>query len=167
MRERFWGLRTIRTGKERPPARLPQCSTPARLHHVLCVGAVDKSGFPTGYSNGDAVKQSQFLVAPGASTLGGQFTGLACDEEIFSTALRSGGIRTRCYQRGYDVNFGTSAAAPHVSGVAALLVALGLNNEEIVQRLVSTAEDLGEPGRDPLFGFGLVDAQAATSLNRT
>jgi hypothetical protein len=32
---------------------------------------------------------------------------------------------------------------------------------EVVNRLVATAEDLGEPGRDPVYGFGLLDPVAA------
>ncbi len=55
---------------------------------------------------------------------------------------------------------GTSAAAPHVAGMAALILAqarrqgqaLGL--EELKQALLRWAVDLGEPGPDPVFGYG-------------
>lgn len=56
---------------------------------------------------------------------------------------------------------GTSMAAPHVSGVVALLLAQGRSPEQAVQRLLGTARDLGAPGRDPNFGVGLVDAAKA------
>jgi subtilisin family serine protease len=56
---------------------------------------------------------------------------------------------------------GTSMAAPHVSGVIALLLAQGRSPQNAVDRLLSTARDLGAPGRDAAFGVGLVDAARA------
>ncbi|MCH7562074.1 MAG: S8 family serine peptidase, partial [Thaumarchaeota archaeon] len=60
---------------------------------------------------------------------------------------------------------GTSMATPHVSGVAALLLALDhtLTPDQIKNILTSTAEDLGAAGRDDTYGFGLLDAQAAVN----
>jgi subtilisin family serine protease len=56
---------------------------------------------------------------------------------------------------------GTSMAAPHVSGVLALLLAQGRSPQAAVDRLLGTARDLGPAGRDPSFGVGIVDAAAA------
>jgi subtilisin family serine protease len=58
---------------------------------------------------------------------------------------------------------GTSAAAPHVAGVAALLLDVNphLTRNELYGVLTSTAIDLGAAGQDPVFGFGRVDAEAA------
>jgi subtilisin family serine protease len=58
---------------------------------------------------------------------------------------------------------GTSMACPHVSGVAALAIAAhpGYTNQQIRELLWNTAEDIGAPGWDIYFGYGLVDAQAA------
>ncbi|HEX6930213.1 MAG TPA: S8 family serine peptidase, partial [Gammaproteobacteria bacterium] len=58
---------------------------------------------------------------------------------------------------------GTSMATPHVSGVAALVWSsfTGCTNDEIRNALISTAEDLGDAGRDNSFGHGLVQARAA------
>lgn len=56
---------------------------------------------------------------------------------------------------------GTSMAAPHVSGAAALLLAKGLSPQQVVDRLLDTAVDLGAPGYDPVFGAGRLDAAAA------
>ncbi len=58
---------------------------------------------------------------------------------------------------------GTSCACPHVSGVAALIWAIDstFTNVQVRYIIESTAEDLGEPGWDPYFGHGLVDAAAA------
>jgi subtilisin family serine protease len=60
---------------------------------------------------------------------------------------------------GYD---GTSMAAPHVAGVAAMLMQQGITSPAAIEdALEKTAIDLGAAGRDDLFGFGLVDARNA------
>jgi len=58
---------------------------------------------------------------------------------------------------------GSSAAAPLVSGIVALMRAQdpAASANDIVFRLINTARDLGEPGFDATFGFGLVDPSAA------
>jgi serine protease len=63
----------------------------------------------------------------------------------------------------WDFLSGTSMAAPHVSGVAALLFGQrpGLTPLQVVSILESTATDLGPVGYDPTFGWGLVHATAA------
>jgi hypothetical protein len=53
---------------------------------------------------------------------------------------------------------GTSQAAPHVSGVAALLVPLGLHGQQVVKRIEDTAKPAG-----PGTGAGIVDAKAAVA----
>ncbi len=57
---------------------------------------------------------------------------------------------------------GTSAAAPHVAAVAALLLECepDLSRTELHDALVDTAVDTGEPGPDNVYGHGLVDAVA-------
>jgi hypothetical protein len=64
---------------------------------------------------------------------------------------------------GYEELAGTSQATPHVSGVAALLVSVGVGGQSAVQRILATATDLGTPGPDVQFGAGLVNAQAAVA----
>jgi subtilisin family serine protease len=60
---------------------------------------------------------------------------------------------------GYWQVQGTSFAAPLVAGVAALIRARwpGMDAANVVNRLISTADDLGPAGRDPLYGYGEVD----------
>jgi len=63
----------------------------------------------------------------------------------------------------YNYTTGTSVAAAHVSGVAALILerSPGIDVASLEDVLFSTARDLGAPGRDPQFGFGLVDPYRA------
>jgi serine protease len=57
---------------------------------------------------------------------------------------------------------GTSQATPHVSGLAAMLMQQGVGSPAAVEAaLEQVAIDLGPPGRDPTFGYGLVSARAA------
>lgn len=63
----------------------------------------------------------------------------------------------------YDTASGTSFSAPHVSGVAALVLAAmaGVTNVQARAAMDSTATDLGAAGYDRFYGFGLVNAEAA------
>jgi len=58
---------------------------------------------------------------------------------------------------------GTSQAAPHVAGLAALAwsVSPSLSNDQVEQVIEETAVDLGDPGRDDVFGYGRIDAYKA------
>ena len=58
---------------------------------------------------------------------------------------------------------GTSMATPHASGVAALVWSHfpQCTAAQIRSTLAKTAQDLGDRGRDPQYGFGLVQAKAA------
>jgi serine protease len=57
---------------------------------------------------------------------------------------------------------GTSQASPHVAGVAAMLMQQGITSPAAIEdALEKSAIDLGDSGRDPLFGFGLIQARNA------
>jgi subtilisin family serine protease len=121
---------------------LPLCEQPGVSGKILCVGAIDKRGMRSFFSSGD----NDSVMAPGGSAAGG-------DEDILSTIPPSQ----------YGELAGTSQATPHVSGVAALLVSVGLRGPAVVDRIKATAADVGPAGPDPMFGVGVVDAQAAVS----
>jgi hypothetical protein len=63
----------------------------------------------------------------------------------------------------YQFTTGTSVAAAQVSGIVALLLDAkpGLTPQAVRKALLSTARDLGPPGRDDQFGAGLADAYGA------
>ncbi|MFN6999440.1 MAG: S8 family serine peptidase, partial [Elioraea tepidiphila] len=53
---------------------------------------------------------------------------------------------------------GTSYAVPFVAAALALARQGGLDPAEAARRLAAAAQDLGPPGRDPIYGWGLVRA---------
>jgi len=65
----------------------------------------------------------------------------------------------------YKTLSGTSMAAPHVTGAAALIIDKGkcgtCTPDKVRQRLQQTATDLGDPGTDNLYGAGLVNVYKA------
>ena len=73
------------------------------------------------------------------------------------------GLPSPLEQPGYGFEVGTSMAAPHVSGAAALIWSTNptLTRDEVEVLLVETADDLGPPGRDDRFGYGRLNVQRA------
>jgi serine protease len=145
-------------------------SYPARSPDVLAVGATTEYGCAASYSD---YGSDLDLVAPG----GGVDAGIADDEycvagrtgrPIYQITL-DGGPNRFDISNGY---VGTSMATPHVSATAALVVASGVLGHRptpaaITTRLEQTARDLGTSGRDSRYGWGLLDASAATAPRAT
>ncbi len=69
----------------------------------------------------------------------------------------------------YQILSGTSLSAAYVSGVAALMISRSpdIASSDVRAILLSTARDLGQPGRDDQFGAGQVDAFSAVSAVAT
>jgi subtilisin family serine protease len=136
----------------------PACDFQASHAKALCIGAVDRRGLKAAYSN--------FGVSIGVVAPGG-LASVSCDddEDIWSTILAS--MKQDCGRDGYEPLAGTSMATPHVSGVAALVISrFGKRRATpkfVYNRLKSTADDLGVPGVDPLYGYGRVNARRAVS----
>lgn len=67
---------------------------------------------------------------------------------------------------GYYYMLGTSMATPHVSGALALLKSAfpDAAPEMLVNALIATAEDLGDPGYDEAFGYGLIQTEDALAF---
>ena len=135
---------------------LPLCAEPAAVNGVLCVGAVDRSERPAYYTNFESRRSRRYLVAPGGDQ------GLSCANDILSTYLH-GAERVCSSVDGYESLAGTSMAAAFVSGTAALLAEKGLQNTAIVECILGSTDDLGPPGRDPVFGHGRLNALKAVT----
>jgi subtilisin family serine protease len=139
------------------------CGEPAFDADVLCVVATDRLENKASYSN-FALDESPTNVVAGPG--GAAF--LACEEDIISTVpAEAGGFCTdNVGTPGYDFYAGTSMATPHVAGVAALLTAQDRSREEVESILKETARTPGLELRGtytPVYGFGIVDAEAAVT----
>ncbi|TDN36893.1 peptidase S8 and S53 subtilisin kexin sedolisin [Hymenobacter sp. UV11] len=67
----------------------------------------------------------------------------------------------------YTWSAGTSMAAPHATGVAALIIGKNggdMDPAKVEAALRASADDLGKPGRDPYYGYGRVNAYRAVAL---
>lgn len=108
---------------------------PAIYDSVIAVTATGESGLKLpGYPDADEME----LAAPGIN------------------------IKAAALSGGYGLAEGSSFAAPHVAGVAAILLgAYDRTNVQVRQILRDTARDAGPAGWDRAYGYGIVDAQAA------
>lgn len=111
-------------------------SYPAGCAEAIGVGAVDQDNVWCSFSQ---YNESVLVVAPG--------------QGVVSTAIE-----------GYQKNSGTSFAAPHVSALAAIAKSMkpSITTAEFKAVLMETSVDLGAPGRDDYYGYGLIDCEAAT-----
>jgi subtilisin family serine protease len=82
-------------------------------------------------------------------------------EQIVAPALRTK------FATGYSSGTGTSESTAIVSGVAALILSKfpDLDAANVINRLIVSAVDAGPPGRDDTYGFGVVDAERALSMD--
>ena len=66
-------------------------------------------------------------------------------------------------KQGYSVTSGTSLAAAYVSGSVALIMqdSPDMTTQDALDRMAGTAKDLGDDGKDPSFGHGLLDVYQA------
>ena len=116
-------------------------SYPGTYGEVICVGATNTAKQIADYSNyGEWVD----IVAP---------VGDEAATDITSTVPPDG----------YGMSYGTSFACPQVAAVIALIRSLNysLTVDEIKNILYKSATDLGDPGKDIYFGYGLLNASKA------
>ena len=143
----------------------PEVAYPARASSVIAVGATTTSGCQADYSNGGSDLD---LVAPGGGADAPNSdsawdvahcrvdaSGRSIYQQTFTRGLRSFGL-----PGGYE---GTSMASPHVSAIAALVIATNRLGPDpspraVEEHLEATARPTDRPDR---YGAGLVDAAAA------
>lgn len=144
--------------------QVPLCGTPGFEDGALCVTSTDKRELPSAFSNNGTKPDLMAVAGPGGSLLP------TCGEDVVSTVPAGTGTSASCgYGTSYDEYAGTSMAAPHVAGVAALLTAQGRTAEQVLDILLSTSRQgvTGVRGVfTPQYGWGIVDAAAAVAASR-
>ncbi len=128
-----------------------------------CLGDTNTIEYPAMYSSVIAVSATDPVNdRPCFSATGNKIELSAPGVKINSTKLGGGNI----------LYSGTSMAAPHVTGVSALLMGMNITdsngngriNDEIRNILSSSALDIGTLGRDNWYGYGLVKADKAIAI---
>jgi subtilisin len=106
---------------------------PAKYESVIAVGAVDQYNKHPKFSGSGPELE---LVAPGV--------------DVYSTFMNNS----------YETHTGTSMATPYVTAIYALYKEAFplLTTAELREKIQQRAKDLGAPGRDVNFGYGLVQA---------
>jgi membrane-anchored mycosin MYCP len=114
-----------------------QVGAPATIPGVLTVAGLDRKGAASVDASSQGI--SIGVAAPAENLIGG----MPGD--------------------GYAEWAGTSGATPIVSGVAALIRSKWpeMTASQVINRIVTTAKDAGAPGKDPIYGFGVLNAEAA------
>lgn len=148
------------------------CSVPT----VICVSATGPTSATTvngPWANIDALASySNFgrsaisVAAPGGN---GVSVTAACSGMTINSAVlvcRNRFFNSPTSWSGFSLGIsGTSMAAPHVAGLAALIASEGNTSPaHIRSRLQQSADDLGEAGTDPAYGKGRINVAAALGL---
>ena len=124
---------------------------PAAYPEVMAVSAVDYKEKLTDYtSRGPSID----IAAPGGKIRQSDYSG------IVQNTIRQGDARSS----GYYQWSGTSMAAAHVAGVAALIASNGVQSPDAIEKILKeTARSKGTKGKRQGYGAGIVDAGRAVA----
>lgn len=113
-----------------------QPTYPSAYPEVISVAAVDHNGNRASFSNYGSYID---IAAPGVY------------------------IPSTYFNEQYAALSGTSMAAPHVAGLAALIKSINpeLKSSEVIRIIKNSAIDLGQQGKDIDYGNGLIDVNSA------
>jgi serine protease len=145
--------------EENNPTNYPAAFAP-EIDGVVAVGAVGRSEQRAYYSStGNYVE----IAAPGGDFSDGGYNGVIWQASLNGDDFDPATIIVPRFDRYVETpEQGTSMAAPHIAGVAALIYSQGVTNPAAIERLIeSTAKDVGDAGKDSEFGYGLVQPRVA------
>ena len=148
--------------------------SPACASKVIAVGSVDKIDSISSYSDGGVELD---VVAPGGDQFGGEnypeivapFSTLVSGDPLLCMYY----LGEQCYDNYFVVEggrfiraVGTSMAAPHVAGAAALLLEENpsLTPAQVKDVLEQSADDLGAVGWDNIYGWGRINVERALDI---
>jgi len=166
-----------------PPLTINRCmKVPAQLPHVVAVSATGPQ-FQLSFDSMGVIPNAAGLeqrytdygmtlvtfAAPGGSVT--RFvdaaTKMPLDRVLSACARFTPGVNCSS-GRANIFMVGTSMAAAHVSGVAALIDSAAggaLTGDQIIQILKQSADHIGRPGKDAWYGFGRINAHRAVTGN--
>jgi serine protease len=124
---------------------------PGRYPHVIAVAALDSAGSKTPYSNYGAGID---ISAPGGLINGEDKTG----------GILQNTLNPQTGESVFEAFQGTSMAAPHVAGVAALVKAAGVTNPDEIEEVLKQSALPVQDDNMNHFGAGKLDAAAAVKL---
>ena len=140
--------------------------------HVICVSATGPTSgtpFQGPWGNVDAPadysnigRQSVTVAAPGGTVFG--FVSALCARHLLEVVNNAPTFP--CISGTFILGgAGTSASAPHVTGLVAQMIAkYGKGRpSQIKQMLINGVDDLGAPGKDPFYGYGRINVLKALS----
>lgn len=151
---------------------------PADMPHALSISATAPRGW--GFDPNTNLDQTTFYTNYGRSGVdfaapGGGYDFAFESNDAFGPCTVAGATRSPCYvwdyvfssgalvgtSNYYYWSVGTSMAAPHAAGVAALIVSENggqMHPAQLKAEMASRAADLGQPGNDPQYGGGRVSS---------
>jgi hypothetical protein len=120
---------------------------------IIAAGASDENGQIVSFSNRAGASRDFYVLAPGLRVFTVDTAAPGATDPAFQTCFPD---RT-CQMQG------TSYSSPHVTGMVALLLEAfpGLTPTQVVQLVLRSATDVGDPGTDVITGRGLANVRRA------